>query len=157
MTAQDEDRRGLLGHFYRGLGESTRHNALAYGYSVAITGTFGILAAVDRAPHVLDIFLFATGAAATFAIANAALTKGFRVRAREEPPVVLALGTALGLGSILGALAATWLVAWALQGWLAWLVGPFAASGVYLVLTGVELLLARGLRDAAGLEKLEEI
>jgi hypothetical protein len=152
-----QDQRGILGHFYRGLGESTRHNALAYGYSVALTGAFGMLAAVDRSPHVVDIFLFAIGAASTFTIANAALTKGFRVRVREEPPIVIVLGTAFGFASILGALAGTWLAASLLKGWLAWLIGPFVASSVYLVLTGAELLLARVLRDASGLEKLEEV
>lgn len=157
MRQKDEEERGLLGHFHRGLGESTRHNALAYGYSLAATGAFGILSVEARSPHVLDIFLFAIGAASTFTIANAALTKGFRVRVREEPPIILALGTAFGLGSIIGALGGTWLIAWALGGWLAWLVGPFVASAVYLVLTGAELLLARILRDRSGLEKLEEV
>jgi hypothetical protein len=33
-----------LDDLVRGLASSTRHNALAYGYSLATTGTFGALA-----------------------------------------------------------------------------------------------------------------
>jgi hypothetical protein len=74
----------------------------------------------------------------------------------EEPPVVLALGTSFGFFSVVGALGATWVVGRLLGGWAGWLVGPFVASAVYLALTSAELLLARGLRDLVGIEKMED-
>lgn len=143
-------------HYVRGLASSTRQNSLAYGYSIAMTGAFGMLDVADRSPRVGDIFLFALGAGLTFTVMNVVVTRGFRVRVPEEQPVVLALGTAFGFFSVVGALGATWLVAWGLGGWAAWLVGPFVASAVYLLLTSAELLLARGLRAVAGIEKMEE-
>src|SRR5581483_11370500 len=141
-------------HFVRGVGESTRHNALAYGYSLALTGTFGLLTSLDRRPHVLDVFLFGIGGSLTFAIANAAVTRGFTVRVAREPPIVLAFGSSLGFVSISGTLGIAALVAWGLGGWVAWLVAPFAASSAYLLLSALELVLARALRALRGVEKL---
>src|SRR5262249_22536211 len=61
-------------HVVRGLGASTRHNALAYGYSLATTGAFDVLAASTGSYHPLEIFLFAIGGAVTFTIATASTT-----------------------------------------------------------------------------------
>jgi MFS family permease len=143
-------------HFVRGLGESTRHNALAYGYSLTLTGAFGLLTILDRKPHVLDVFLFGIGGSITFAIANAAVTRGFRVRIEREPPIVLAFGSSFGVVSVCGSLGAAALVAWGLHGWPAWLVGPFACSGCYLVLSALEFVLARAARAVLRLEHLQE-
>jgi hypothetical protein len=151
-----EEERAAHEHFVRGLGESTRHNALAYGYSLALTGTFGLLTILDRRPHVLDIFLFGIGGTITFTIANAAVTRGYRVRVAREPPIVLAFGTSFGFISVSGALGAAALTAWALHGWPAWFLGPFVASAAYLLLSALELLLARAVRAVVGREHLEE-
>jgi hypothetical protein len=143
-------------HFVRGLGESTRHNSLAYGYSLALTGTFGLLTILDRAPHVLDVFLFGFGGSLTFLIANAATTRGFTVRVRREPPIILAFGSSLGFISVLGSLGAGALLAWAARGWAAWFFGPFVASGVYLLLSALELVLARAVKAVAGRDRLAD-
>jgi hypothetical protein len=151
-----EESRAAHEHFVRGLGESTRHNALAYGYSLALTGAFGLLTILDRSPHVLDVFLFGVGASITFAIANAAVTHGFRVRVEREPPIVLAFGSSFGVVSVSGSLGVAALVAWGLQGWPAWLVAPFACSGSYLVLSALEFVLARGARAVFGIGHLRK-
>ena len=143
-------------HVIRGLGASTRHNALAYGYSLAITGSFAVLVYSAPPTRPLEIFLFALGGAASFTIATAATTRGFRQRVREEPPIVRAIGSSLGFVSISGAIAAAWLLGWALGGWAAWLVGGLAASGVYLVLSALELAFARVMRPVLPVDDLEE-
>src|SRR3954471_20628744 len=91
---------GLVGSFLKGVGESTRHNSLAYGYSLALTGAFGIAATVAGTPTPVDIILWAFGAALTFSIMNAAVTRGFRVKVEDEPPIVVAFGTSLGFLSV---------------------------------------------------------
>jgi hypothetical protein len=151
-----EKERAAHEHFVRGLGESTKHNSLAYGYSLALTGTFGLLTLLDRTPHVLDIFLFGIGGSLTFTIANSAVTRLFTVRVAKEPPIVLAFGSSFGFVSVSGSLGAAALVGWGLQGWPGWFVGPFAASGAYLLLSALELLLARAMRAIFGREHLEE-
>jgi hypothetical protein len=143
-------------HFVRGIGSSTRHNALAYGYSLALTGTFGLLTILDRTPHVDDVFLFGIGGSLTFLIANVFATRGFNVRVASEPPIVRALGSSLGVLSVSGTLGVAALVAWGLHGWAGWLFAPFAASGVYLVLSAFELVAARYLRLVLGKEELKE-
>jgi hypothetical protein len=141
-------------HVLSGLGASTRHNALAYGYSLAVTGAFGILDVSVGRPRALDVFLFAFGAAVTFMLANANTTRGFRRRVREEPPLVRAVGSSLGFVSV-GAIAGAWLVSWAVGSWPAWLVGAFVASGIYLLLSALELGFARLLRPLLPVDQLE--
>jgi hypothetical protein len=146
----------LFEHFRRGLGESTRHNSLAYGYSLALTGAFGMLTVVAGKPNVGDIFAFAIGASLTFSIANAAVTKGFTTKIEDEPPIVLALGTSFGFISVSTAVGAAALFAWVLPDWVGWAVGAFAASLSYLLITAVEFVLARGVRSLTGRKHLKE-
>lgn len=157
MPKRDDDEElTLLQQFLRGLGSSTRHNSLAYGYSLALTASFGMLTILDRKPHVADIFLFGVGAAVTFALANAAVTRGFRAKTKDEPPVVIAFGTSLGVVSVTGAIAVAALCGWQLHGWIGWIVGGFGASTAYLVLGALELVAAYALRALLGEHSLEE-
>ncbi len=80
--------RGFREHYSRGLGTAARNDALAFGYSIAATATFAIL---DRTAHhasVFPIFLFASGASLGFSGVNAFVTRGYRDRVEQEPPVV---------------------------------------------------------------------
>lgn len=84
-------------HYVRGLGMSAHNNALAYGYSVTVTASFGVLTQTAKPVSIGRIFLFVVGASVAFAVVNAAVTRGFRTRVQTEPPVVLALATSLGV------------------------------------------------------------
>ena len=150
------DSSSWLEHVVRGLGASTRHNALAYGYSLAITGSFAVLTYSAPPTRPPEILLFGVGGTASFTVANASTTRGFRRRVREEPPIVRAVGSSLGFVSVVGAIALAWLVGWGLGGWPAWLLGGFAASSVYLLLTALELAGARLLRPLLPVEDLAE-
>jgi MFS family permease len=143
-------------HFIRALGASTRHNALAYGYSLALTGAFGMLAAVAHPVRPLDILLFGFGAATTFTLATALTTQGFRRRVREEPAIVRAIGSSFSFISILGALGCVWLVASLIRAWAAWLIGSFLASTVYLLLSAFELAVVRLIRTALPVDDLAD-
>jgi hypothetical protein len=154
--AQGSDPDGFLEHYWRGLGLSARNNSLAYGFSVAITAGFGVLDRLAGSPSVPDIFLFAAGACLPFAVLNPTVTKGFRRRVEREPPMVVALGTTFSIVSASTGLAAAALLGWALDGWLAWLLGALAASTVYLLTAALEIALGRGVHAVAGTENLEE-
>jgi hypothetical protein len=156
MAERKSRRRLAREHFVRGIGESTRHNSLAYGYSLALTGAFGALDAQTHHMTVVDILLFGIGGAVTFTIMSATVTRGFTVRVEGEPPIVLALGASMGFLSITAAIGAAALLGWLLPDWLGWLVGAFAASTVYLVSTAIELSFARGVRALLGREHLRE-
>jgi hypothetical protein len=142
-------------HFVRGVGESTRHNSLAYGYSLALTGAFGVLNLLDRTT-VLNIVLFGVGASLTFSIANPLVTRGFTTRVEGEPPIVLSLGTSLGFASVTLSILAAATAGWLFGDWFAWLVGAFAASAVYLVLSAVQFVAARAIRSLFSLSRMRE-
>jgi hypothetical protein len=144
-------------HFIRGAGESTRHNSLAYGYSLALTGAFGILSLLAGKLTVADVFAFGIGGSLAFTIANPLVTRGFQYRVEGEPAIVLALGTSFGFLSVTAALGAAALVGWAISGWVAWLLGGLAASVAYLVVSAFQFVLARGLRALVlGNDRLRE-
>jgi hypothetical protein len=147
--------RGVGGHFIRGVGESTRHNSLAYGYSLALTCAFGVIN-LQTETTVLNVLLFGIAGALPFSIANPLVTRGFNYRVEGELPIVLSMGASFGFLSIGASAGLAALCGWLLSSWVAWTAGGFLASGAYLVLTALELLLARGARALLGREKLQE-
>jgi hypothetical protein len=150
-----DESRAIHEHFVRGVGESARHNSLAYGYSLALTGAFGVLSVLDHTT-VARIFLFGLGGSLAFTIINPLVTRGFTYRVEGEPPIVLSLGTSFGFFSVTSSVGLAALASWLLSGWLAWLVGTFVASAGYLVLSALQFVLARGLRALLGLDHLRE-
>lgn len=150
-----EERRGPLGHFIRSMGESTRHNSLAYGYSLALGGSFGVLNLENKTTP-LSMVLFGIAGALPFSILNPLVTRGYRTRVEREPPIVLSLGSSFGFVSVAGAVGVALFFGWLLGGLAAWAVGSFCASATYLLLSGVELVLARALRALLGLGHLED-
>jgi hypothetical protein len=139
-------------HYVRGLGMSARNNALAFGYSVAATASFGMLVHTDGPPTVLDIFMFVLGSGIAFAAVNALVTRGFRERAEQEPPVVVALSTSLAVVSISAAVGMVLLLGWGVGGWAAWLLGALLGTWVYLSIAALEMALARVLHLTVGEE-----
>lgn len=141
--AERDDEPGLATQLVRGLSSSTRHNAFAYGYSLGLTGAFGVLVVVVGRPTPVDILLFGLGGALAFTFAIVATTRGYRRGAHQQPREVRIVGSSLGFISSVGAIAVAWGVAAVLDHWIAWLLAAFAASAVYLVLSAAELALAR--------------
>jgi hypothetical protein len=74
----------------------------------------------------------------------------------REPPVVLALGTALGIISISAATGSCALLTLVAGGSLAWFLGPLLLSTVYRLVSALELVLARGAHLVAGTENIDE-
>jgi hypothetical protein len=139
--------------YARGLRTSARNNGPAYGYSVTVTATLAILAAVEGAPRVLEVFTFAGGAIAAFTLVEAAASRGFRRRLEEEPSVVEALGSAFAFLSVGGGLAAAFITALLFGRGAAWPLGAFLSTLIYLVFVGFELALAEKMRRDSGEDK----
>jgi hypothetical protein len=136
--------------YVRGLGMATRNNALAYGYSVTVTCSFGLLIATAHSPTIGHIFLFILGSGIAFAGVNALVTRGFRSRVKQEPPVVMALATSFSfLSSSAGAGIAA-LVGWGIGGWPSWLLGSLLATWGYLSVSALEVASARLLHVTVG-------
>jgi amino acid transporter len=136
------ERRGFGDNYLRGLHASARENVSAYGYSVTITASFGLLSATEGSPRVLAIFLFAVGAILAVALVEAIASGGFRHRLEEEPSRVRALGGSISFPSVGLALAAVLLVGNLVSSLLAWPLGSFLATLVFLLIFALELGLA---------------
>jgi hypothetical protein len=131
--------------YRRGLLTSIRVNAAAYGYSVMITSSYGVLNSLLGSPSLLYILLFGLGATAAFLAVETASARGLRDRERGERAEVVALGSAMNVLSVGGGIGLAALAAVAFAPWLAWPAGSFLATLVYLLLAGVELATAERL------------
>ena len=136
------DRGKLISVYGRGIRTSIRNNSTAYGYSVMITASLAALAALERQPKLGELFLYVAGAAAGFAIVEAAASNFFRDRVRGEPSEVVILGSALSFLSISSGLGTAILVGKLSNSWLPWVLAPFAATIVYLLIVGAEMTIA---------------
>jgi hypothetical protein len=137
-------------HYRRGLGMSARNNALAYGYSVTATASFGMLAHTDGPLSILRVFMFVAGSGIAFASINALVTRGYRQRVDREPPMVVALATSFGVLSISAAVALTALFGSAVGGWVAWLLAALCGTWLYLSISAAEMAVARTLHLVVG-------
>lgn len=133
---------GLKETIERGVRTSVRNNVSAYGFSVMITAAFAVLGASLGSPPVGDVFLYAGGAVAGVTVVEGVASRGFRVRMRGEPSDVIALGSSFSFASVGLSVGAAALAAAIVPTWVGWLLGPFFASSLYVIASGVEMALA---------------
>jgi hypothetical protein len=127
----------------RGMRSSVRQNAPAYGFSIMITSAFGVTSTLERKPATWVMPLFALGAVAGFVLIDLAATHALRDEAADgERSTVQLLVAALNVLSILAGVGSAALVAWALDGWVAWLVSAACASAAFTTVNGLEYTLA---------------
>ncbi|QBI55213.1 hypothetical protein [Streptomonospora litoralis] len=134
--------------YLRELRLALRNNSGAYGYSVMITGALAILSAVYRSPDIGQVFLFLLGAVLSFAAVELLATRGFtRPIDDSEATKVIALGSSLNFASIGLAVGAAAIAGVLLPATLAWPVGGFLGSLVYLLGAAVEMSVARRIQE----------
>jgi membrane-associated protein len=79
----------------RGLHTSVVDNSTAFGFSIMITCSFGVLSNFEGSPSIGAILSFGLAAAATFTLLHALASDLFRHRPQTAPRQVVMLGTAL--------------------------------------------------------------
>lgn len=128
-----------------GVRTSLRDNATAYGFSVTITAAFGLVSAAHPAGmRPLPIMLFAAGAALAFFLVELVASHLFkRIGGREGEKVVLISG-AVDVLSI-GAAAGSAVLLAKTPGMLAWPLTSFGTTLIYLLMGGLDILIARQL------------
>ena len=139
--------RRLRSGLQHGIRTALRNNVSAYGFSVMITASFGVLTASLGSPSVGDVFLFAAGGVTGVTVIEGISSRGFREKMRGDPSDIVALGSAIGSFSVGVAIGAAALVALALTGGVGWAVGAMAASAIYVLISGAEMALARILQE----------
>jgi hypothetical protein len=148
MISQDKKaKRSFRARYLSGLKTSVLNNTVAYGYSIAITASYGILNVMEETPNLWDIIGFACGAVLAFTMVEVLVYLGFRHELAEEPIEVVVLGSAFSFISIGLALGATLCVGWLLNGPGSWLMGAFLATIVYIGFLALEMSVADRLRD----------
>ena len=84
----------------RAIGTSVHGNAPAFGFSIMINCSFGVVSML-RVPATLpDVFLFGTAAALGLTLLEGLVSRGFRNRLDEPPEQVELLGTAMNFLSV---------------------------------------------------------
>lgn len=135
--------------YLHGLGVAVRGNAQAFGFSILITVSYGIVSASTDKPTSLELVGFALSAVAAFSLMNVmvALLKKIRPDDHEHSRVLLvatatdflAVGAGLGVAFVIVALAADW---------LRWLLTPFLAGITYSLIQALEISLTRKSADS---------
>ena len=132
----------------RALNTTATGNAQAFGFSITITITFGIVSSLAGEPSVPQVVGFGLAAVAAFSALNVLTAMLMRSGAGgAEPKAVILLATAtdfLAVGA--GAMAAV-VISWALAGWAAWLLAPFCAGVVYILVQSIELVVGESSAD----------
>jgi len=129
---------------------STLGNSTAFGFSITITGSFGVLQVRVGTPSVLQILMFAVAAALALGLIQAAVTRGFRDRTGSAPPEVSMLGTAQDFLSVAVAILAVVATTALVGGSAAWLLGGAAAALVFHGAETVETLIAEVVQKRRG-------
>lgn len=126
-----------------GVRTSLRDNATAYGFSVSITAAFGLVSSAH--PHAakpVQIMLFAGGAALAFLLVELVASHRFKRAGSREGDRVILISGAVDVLSIGAAAGSAVLLAKA-PGMLAWPLTSFGTTLVYLLMGGVDILVAR--------------
>lgn len=125
-----------------GVRTSLRHNATAFGFSVSITAAYGIVS-IARAgsSSVLQTALFAVGATVAFLLVEAVASRMFKRTARDESVEVVMVAGAVDVLSIFAALGVATACA-QLPGQVAWVATSFGTTLAYLLLGGLNILIA---------------
>ncbi len=132
------------------LATSAVGNSTAFGYSIMITVTFGVVSRVSGAGSILALFAFAVAASFAVALIAGLITRGFRKRLEHAPTEIAMLGTAMNVFSVTVSVAAALLAAELLSNVLAWTIAGFTASGLYVLLEGAEIMLAERIQATRG-------
>jgi hypothetical protein len=117
-----------------------RGSALPYGYTLTVWCAGAVLMHMHGPPPVGDVFLFLLGGVAGFA-AVAAMARGAPDPPEPQAAELLATGSAHFV-AVAGAVGAVALIAEIHRG-VAWPLGAFAATLVYLLLATLELTSVR--------------
>ena len=149
LRDERSERSGFGDNYRRGLHSSAVGNAAAYGYSVTITATFGILTTRGGTLAVPQILTFVAGAVLAVALVEAVASGGFRREMGEEPSSVMALGSSISVFSVGGTLGLVFAADQLVGGFAIWPLGAFLATVAYLFIYALEIAVADAIQRRA--------
>lgn len=125
-----------------------RGSAVPYGYTLTVLASHSILANEHGGPDVIEILVFVIGAMLGFATLGLVAESRPRraMRARQEDMIHTGMFHVFAIGAAFGASALIALI----PGLLAWGLGAFAATVLYLAITSIEITVAQRVDEDAG-------
>jgi hypothetical protein len=136
-TASDETKQVKRSAFTIALGAMMSSSAAPYGYTLSVWSAGAVLISARSFPSIGEVFLFAAGALGAFNLLAVVSTRLGATRAMglgRERVITGALHW-FGVGIALGAVA---LIA-QIPSWVAWPLGSFAATTLYLLAATLQL------------------
>lgn len=126
--------------FLLGMTTSVTGNAQAFGFSITITVTYGVVNSVQRDPSVVELLLFALTGVTAFSLSNLLIAwRTDRVGTDSEPTRVVLLSTATDFLAVGVAVGIAVGIAHLSTGWLTWVLAPLFAGLGYILVQSVEL------------------
>ena len=141
MTEEDEAERGVAA-VGRAVRTALRNNATAYGYSITITVSYGLVAGKSALASPLETLSFGIAAALGFAAFGALAVIIFRSGRVSETGQIATISGIVDFAAVLAAV----FVALGLSrigGFWAWSITGAGASVTYLLVGGLDILVAR--------------
>lgn len=127
------------------LRRTLRNTAAAYGYTLTIATTIGTLNSTHGRPDAGDLFLFASGGLAAFALLEGVVSL-LPSPGEDRPEQAFPLAGALNFVSVGAALGVAVGAAHAVAGAVAWLLAPGAATAVYMGAVALQVTLVDVIR-----------
>lgn len=128
----------------RGLSASVTGNALAFGFSITVTVTYGVVNAAEGSPTRLELVGFAMAAVAAFSMLNLVVVALMRHTPHGGTPQrALLIGASTDFLAVAAAIGVAIGVTLVVHGWPAWLMAPSLAALVYVIVQSVELTVGR--------------
>lgn len=144
MSNTQKRRHSWLQLYLHGLSVSVCGNAQAFGFSILVTVSYGIVSAASAKPSPLELIGFALSGVAAFSLMNLAVTylKTIKAENIEDTEVVLVATASdfLAVGAGLGAAFASVAM---VDGLARWMLAPFLAGLSYGVVQALEIAVTR--------------
>lgn len=150
MADRPGEERADHGPMSRALAAAVRGNSTAFGFSITITVSFGVMQRLEGTGSILDLLLFGVAAALSISLIAGLVTRGFRERVKPVVPEVSMLGTAQDFLSIAAGVGAVTGAGELLGGLAAWVAAGFVAATVFVLVESVELVVAERVQRMRG-------
>lgn len=132
----------------RGLNASVSDNAQAFGFSITITVSFGVVSVIHPGPSLPDLVGFALAAVAAFSLLNLVVARLVRsdVDVNASTRAML-IGTATDFVAVAAAVGAAIGISEGVHGWIVWELAPFGAALLYVFVQAIELAVGQRLME----------
>ena len=125
------------GHFGAALRSTLRATAAAYGYTLTISTSLGLLTSVHGSPHSGRLFLFVAGGVTGFAVLEVATM--LLPTDDSQPQSAFPFAGVLNLLSVCAGLGAAVGLAHAVHDAVGWYVTPLGATVAYLAVVALQI------------------